>query len=250
MNNTFNIKRLSQFILRQASMNFTPFFIGIGGIFGILLIIALLTAHFDLNNFDNIFPLGMVTFFAGGFIFSSSVFSELNSSGKSYTFLTLPVSNLEKIIGSWLLTSPLYIIVFNLMLALIYFISAISAGLEISMLNFYGSSFWNIIAVYTVLQTIFFLGACTFKNYNFLKTLLSIFLLFVILASFGGSLAGILFQGHFDGDTIHFNNESFLSNNESSLKYIVTKTVPLIFWYILAPFLLIVSYFKLKEREV
>ena len=243
MNNTFNIKRLSQFILRQASMNFTPFFIGIGGIFGILLIIAILTAHFNPNDFGNIFPLGMVIFFASGFIFTSGVFSELNSSGKSYSFLTLPVSSLEKIIGSWLLTSPVYIIVYNLLLAIIYFISTISAGIETSTESFFGTSFLNIVAIYAVLQTIFFLGACAFKNYNFLKTLLSIFLFFVILASFAGSLAGILFQGHFDGVNMDF-------DNDSSLEYFISKTVPSIFWYGLAPFLLIVSYFKLKEREV
>lgn len=242
-NNTFNIKRLSQFILRQASMNLTPFFIGIGGIFGILLIIAILTAQFNPEDFGNIFPLGMVIFFAGGFIFSSSVFSELNSSGKSYSFLTLPVSNLEKVIGSWLLTSPLYIILYNLLFALIYFISAISAGIETFSVSYFGTNFLNIIAVYAVLQTIFFLGACTFKNYNFLKTLLSIFLLFVILASFAGLLVGILFDGHIDGDNMNF-------DKNSSFAYVFTNIIPNIFWFGLAPFLLIVSYFKLKEREV
>lgn len=239
----FNISRLSHFIQRQVALNLTPMLIAAGGIFGLLLVVSVFTAYVDPVDIREISAFYMVTLFIGGFIFTSRIFSELNSPQKSYFYLTLPVSTLEKVIGSWVLSSPVYVVVFSIGIFIVYLITSLVAGTNhASISDIFNTSYFKIIGIYMVLQTVFFLGAAYFRNYNFLKTLLALFILQVIIGSYGGLLGWMLFGGNLQ-------SEDF----SGSFQYFVEHTVPQIahvfFWYLLALFLLVVSYFSLKERQ-
>lgn len=242
-NNSFSIERLFLLLKRQGTLNFFPLMIGIGGIFGIMLLISLLVAHFNPGDFRDLFGFFMTVFFVGGYIFTSRVLAELNSPRKSYGFLTLPASTLEKLVGSWLLSSPVYILVFMTFITSIYLVSALTAGLSFSLADIFNDTLFKVIWVFMVTQTVFFLGACTFKNYNLLKTLFSLFLIVAVVAAFGGILTWILFGGQING-------EEFDDNFKMTGEAFFTQVVPFIFFYLIGPFLLVVSYFKLKEREV
>ncbi len=105
MNNIFDISRLSKFIQRQAVLNAPPMLIAAGAIFGMLLVVSILTGYYGPENMEGLKAFFLVVFFFGGFILTSSIFSELHTPHKSYFYLTLPVSTLEKVVGSWILTS-------------------------------------------------------------------------------------------------------------------------------------------------
>jgi hypothetical protein len=243
MNNTFDIQRLFKFIQRQAALNAPPLLIAAGAVFGLLLIVSILTGYYGPENMGGLLIFFIVVFFLGGFILTSNIFSELHTPQKSYFYLTLPVSTLEKMVGSWILTSPLYILVFSVVGYLIYLIPTVMVGDSYPVPRFFNRDYFRVIGSYLVIQTLFFLGAAYFRKYNFLKTLLSVFLFQIAIGLYTALLVWLLFNGSVNDRDL-----------DSGFKGVIENTVPRIahifFWYILGPFLLIVSYFSLKEREV
>jgi hypothetical protein len=245
MNNTFDISRLFKFIQRQAALNAPPILIAAGAVFGTMFIVSVLTGYYGPENMEGLLGFYVFVFFLGGFILTSNIFSELHTPQKSYFYLTLPVSAAEKLIGSWLLTSPAYVLVFTLVAYLIYLIPTVMVGDLYPVPAFFNQDFLKIIATYLVIQTIFFLGAAYFRKYNFLKTVLSVFLLQITIGLYAGLLVWLLF------DSNKVNGRDIM---DTGFKSFVENTIPqiahVLFWYVLGPFLLVVSYFSLKEREV
>ncbi|QHT68745.1 hypothetical protein GXP67_19890 [Rhodocytophaga rosea] len=240
----FNINRLFNFIQRQVSLNLPPMLIAAGGIFGLLLVVSLFVAYFDPRDIREINSFYLTVFFIGGFIFTSRIFSELNSPQKSYFYLTLPVSTLEKVIGSWVLSSPVYVVVFSVGIFIIYLITGLVAGgNHASIPDMFDKHYFQSMGVYMVTQTVFFLGAAYFRNYNFLKTLLALFVLQVIIGSYSGLLGWMLFGSKLQ-------SEDFSGGFQYFVEYTIPQIAHVLFWYLLAPFLLVVSYFSLKERQV
>ncbi|MCC9168044.1 hypothetical protein [Pontibacter harenae] len=247
MNPIFDLKRLGYFINRQLYMNMGALGISVAAVAGTLLMISALFAYFNPGEVGTLIGLRnlyLVVFFVGGYIFTSSVFNEMNSPQKSFTFLTLPVSTAERLVGAWFISSPVYIVVFAVFMVLLAFISCLIAKAPGVFPSLFDKTVLRVVQVFLVTQTIFFVGACTFKGHNFLKTLLSLFLIAAVVGAYSSGLVYTLFQGHGVGP--HNLSKEF----EDSAEYIFTKIIPFIFWYLLAPFLLVVSFFKLKERQV
>lgn len=242
--NSLYITRLGLFVRRQVIINIHSFWIALGAIVGILLLISVLVSYFDPDDVASLQGLYLVVFHLGGYIFTSKIYSELHAPNKSYALLTLPVSNLEKIIGGWLITSPLYILVYIVFMFLLTSINSLIAGHTSAFAHIFSQDVLDSVKIYLVLQTVFFLGACTFKGNNFLKTLLSIFLFFMAVGAFT-LILGLI---SFGGTSIHIENVS--PEFQYFMTDVFTPVITFIFWYILGPFMLVVSYFKLKERQI
>jgi hypothetical protein len=60
--------------------------------------------------------------------------------------------------------------------------------------------------------------------------------------------AGLLFLLLFGTTSLHIENVS--PEFQYFMTDVFTKVLSFLFWYVLAPFMLVVSYFKLKERQV
>lgn len=95
------------------------------------------------------------------------------------------------------------------------------------------------IGTFLVLQTIFFLGATTFKKNAFFKTILGLIVLSLGILAF----VGIVFIALFKGGGYSFNYD--LSSGCSNTGHWIGTVL----WILLAPYLLLISYFKLKERQ-
>jgi len=212
---------------------------------GVLLIISMWFVYFNRNPY-NLFDLRnlyLVVFMVGGYIFTSKVFDEMHAPQKSYMFLTLPVSAPEKLLAAWLITSPVYVVVFGLLMLLLSFFSSAAGGNLDVLPHLFDNQFFNCIKVYLVTQAVFLLGATAFRGNNFLKTLLALILAAFAIAAYAGGLGYLLF---WDGT-----HQVRLGGEQRDItEYIFTKGIPMLFWWLLAPFLLLVSYFKLKERQV
>lgn len=247
MNTELNLKRLGFFIRRQLYLNFSTLWVGIVAITGFLLAASVLVPYFkpeqSVSVLVNLFG---IVFFVCGFIFTSRIYSEMQSPQQSYTFLTLPVSTIERLLGAWLISSPLYIISVSIIFSVLMAISALIAGASVS--SFFQSKFLflNIrdIGAFMVFQTVFLLGAATFRGNNFLKTLLAVFIFFTLVAIYTGGLGSLLFGG--GGVGPHNISPEFTA----TLGYIFSNIMPFLFWFVLPLFMLLVSYFKLKERQV
>ena len=245
MNTELNLNRLGFFLRRQLYLNFSTMWIAIAAILGLLLIISALFASFDTDpdTVLNLRNLYLVVFMLGGYIFTSKVFDEMHAPQKSYMFLTLPVSATEKLLAAWLITSPLYVLVAGLMMLLLTFFSALIAGNMEALPSLFDETFFNCVGVYMVTQAVFFLGATTFRGNNCLKTLLALIVVAMLIGAYGAGLGYLLFgHSNYGGGP----SEEFRETAE----YIFANIIPMLFWWVLAPFLLLVSYFKLKERQV
>ncbi|GAB3536371.1 hypothetical protein GCM10027443_26560 [Pontibacter brevis] len=247
MNTELNLKRLGFFLRRQLYLNFSTMWIAIGAILGLLLVISALVAYFNdepdvVLNLRNLY---LVVFMLGGYIFTSKVFDEMHAPQKSYMFLTLPVSAAEKLLAAWFISSPVYVVVASLIMLLLSFINSLLAGNVQALPYLFDNTFLNCVGVYMVTQAAFFLGATTFRGNNFLKTVLALIVVVLLIAAYTGLLGYALF-----GNSGMRFEEGKATEFENTAEFITGTVIPFLFWFVLAPFLLLVSFFKLKERQV
>lgn len=226
-------------------MNVSTMWIAIVAIVGVLLVISGLTAVNSPTKIQNLVPLYLLVLYVGGYIFTSKIFSEMHSPQKSYAFLTLPVSTAEKLIGALLIVVPVYLIIALAGILILSFTSGLVAGQPMLIPSLTSTEFIYPIGVFLVTQTFFFLGAVAFRGNNFLKTLLALFVIAIVIGGYSAGLGYLLFGGG------EFNmGAGTASEFKDTAEFIFKDVVPFLFWYVLGPFLLVVSYFKLKERQV
>lgn len=245
---TYNPNRQYLFLVRQITLFKQRWIIAAAAVFGLLLLSSLATAYLNPDKLMNMLIVYAFVFFIGGLIFSSQVFMELNSPNQAYSFLTLPVSTLEKLFGSWLLTTPLYILVYTFVTYTIYLLSTLITGFAISPFEHFGwEAYFELIGAYLVIQTIFLWGACYFKKNNFLKTVLSLIVFVSALCLWGVFLVWVLFGEQRELSVTPSETQEAIN---SFLEAWLAPTLEFLFWGVLGPFMLLISYFTLKEREL
>jgi len=193
---------------------------------------------------------------AGGFYFTSTSFNELNQKEERMNYLALPASVFEKFSMKLLITSLGYLIGFTL----IYWIFAQVID-TITQRYFEWSfepfdittdGFPTFIKLYLVLQSIFILGAVTFNRFAFFKTLFTIGILGLVIGIFTGLCFRGIFAEYFQSFFEPKDNVGIIPDIafRNFMQYTAWPIIQNIFWYVLAPVMWIVAYFKLKEREV
>lgn len=193
---------------------------------------------------------------AGGFYFTSTSFNELNRKEERMNYLSMPASIFEKFSIKLLFTSLGYLIV----VTLLYWI--FSQVIDLITQRYFNFSFLPFtptqggyllfIKLYLVLQSIFILGAATFNRFAFFKTLFSVALLGFGLIVFGWLIFRIIFAEYFETLFKPINNTGVMPSMgvRDFMQYTAWPILQFVFWYLLAPVMWIVAYFKLKEREV
>jgi hypothetical protein len=250
-NHVFSLQRFSHLFRRHLLYYQKTMLIGLGAMAGLLLVISILVTYSNQGVFStNIFEtLGIVLFFLGGYLITSQSFNELHSPSRGQFFLTLPASSFEKLFTAWLVSAPVYIVVGLLSLWFVNLLAALvnSAifGSQILTLNLFSPIIGKLALIYLITQSVFFLGAVYFRRYNFLKTLLSLFVIQWVLSIWVFILMFLFFD-----------RAAFQMGPEESFAApaFFSEWVPLmariLFWGLMAPFFLVVSYLRLKEREV
>ncbi|MBW6497719.1 MAG: hypothetical protein K0B09_04970 [Bacteroidales bacterium] len=252
-NNTFSLTRLFFLGKRQVLGNLSGFLIAFGAFAGTLLVISLLAGYSDPGRLSRIAPLFYVALFIGGYVFTSNIFAELHSPQRSIPFLTLPVSKLERLLNAWLLTAILFPVLALLSYALVVFLAHLILGVPLTATAFsmvWSKSAFNVVMIYVITQSIFLFGAIYFRKHNFIRTLLSLFVLQIVISIFLTIIVYLLF-----GKT-HFSEEVFVqqTNLSPAMEQFFTKTLVDIakfsFNYLLVPFFLMLTWFGIKERQV
>ena len=242
MNQYFNLNRIINLCKRQILFNRQMLSVGFGTITAFMLIITILCAYFNTKCLSQLINWNLTIIFVSGFLFTSIIFNELRNKSKAIFYLTLPVSNVERLFVAWFLTSPVLVIVLSFIL---YFINVlgiiISTGSFITVQPFFSLEYFHTLLNYLLIQPIFLLGSVMFKKNNFLKTVLSIILIFMFLIMYAMINARFIL-GAIGTNIIHIN---FDQNSFSGINSLYTYS-----WILLSPFFFIVSYFKLKEKEL
>lgn len=252
--NQFSFSRLILLMQRNITFNIKSWMIAFGEFIGVVIIVGLLNTYFSngLLNINPVVILGYIILFINGFVLTAGTYNELHVPTRSQFYLTLPATTLEKFFSHYLISTVLYVLIANLML----FISIlIYAGLSVliwdanmAYFNPFELQNINLMGIYIVSQSVFFLGAVAFRKYNFLKTILAVFVVQFALNIILALLAWVIIGS--PGVSVDVDSQ----NTEAELTMFFSDTLPTMAkyftFYVLAPFLLVVSYLKLKEREV
>ncbi|MBN1181744.1 MAG: hypothetical protein JXB49_05605 [Bacteroidales bacterium] len=247
-NDIFDLNRFQLFFRRHLFLNYKGMLTAFSAISGALIVIAVLTSiGSGILDQESFIVISYVSLFLGGAIITSVSFSEMHKPEKSIQYLSLPASAFEKIFSTWLTTTVIFLFVaVAFFYAAWYVASTLAFFLTDSSfvaINFFNAALWKIIGIYFVVQPVFFLGAIYFKGYNFLKTLLALFVISVFQSMFQ-TLMGLFIFG---------SPKFFESSSWDGLGYLEDTLLPIIKifgFYVLPTFLLIVSYIRFKEREV
>jgi hypothetical protein len=252
-NNIFSIKRLLLLIKRQVFGNITGLIIAFASFGGMLLVVSVLTGFFNPEGIRGLWPLYFVALFMGGYVFSSNIFSELNSPQRSITFLTLPVSNLERLAMAWLLTAIMYSIFALTGIALVFLLTHLIVGIPLAAESFSATWTWdglNTVLIYVITQSVFLFGAIYFRRLNFFKTILSIFVIQSVLGLIV-TIAFFLIFGTFNFESyIGIQKTSLSSGLENFFRETLPDIMEFAFYYLMIPFFLILTWFGIKERQV
>ncbi len=209
----------------------------------------------------------LIVLFVSGLIYSIRLQKDLLKGSNSLHFLLIPATHTEKLVSSIFLNTFYHLgmtvlsySIGNLLVSLTYhFILRIDVPvnwdlfIDTSIINVNGilhpvvnNVFWSVFGLFAFSQALFMVGSLYFKNNVITKTFLSIF-------GFGFAmflLQLILFKTYWD--------VKYISNALIPMFVVINDfTIPTVFKSafvygssILIPFLWIVSYFRLTEREV
>ena len=197
--------------------------------------------------------------FIGGFIFTSIIFREFYTKPRGQFYLNLPASNFEKLASKWLITAIIYPIgvtlfywLFTLIANPIY--TYLNGTAHVSFYSDWTNGLSDLPYYYIMTQALFFLGAITFTKYNFFKTGFSVFALGLFLVSVFAFLFRFVMWGYFEGMQFRPERNGVQLEPSGSFHFFLDAEnivyLPSILAISLAAFLLVVSYFKLKEREI
>ncbi len=252
----FEIGRFWQLIKNDLFTNYRALLIAGGAAIGILLFINIISI---LGSREVLVPIVFypLMLFIGGYIVTSVAFNDLHHPQRSYVYLTLPASNLEKFLSKLLLTTLGYVlgtlVLYFLFSVLMSLINVTFFGHGYPLFNPFDEVVWTTIGIYVITQSIFLLGAAFFRKNAFLKTVFTLFILQIALSLFVGLLARILFWKYFSGWEFGFDDMIISSHGlEQSLENFFIgfgHLMKFVFFYLLAPFLWFVTYFQLKETE-
>jgi len=224
------------------------------GLFVLLLLSLSALGHAGDCLHQRLFPLML---FATGFILTGQAFRELRDPQSAMAWMLLPAGTFEKLVSRLLLTGVGYAVVFTIVWCLITALAMIISQSLFSFACPWFSTFQTRVVVsiglYTVLQSLFFVGAIYFRRLAFIKTILFLMLLGLALFVFG--LVG--FKAILGGDFvvlaakggIHPGRDLALLWNDD-VRTTLLWIWRIAFWGLLAPCCWAISYLRLKEFEV
>ncbi|MDR0969242.1 MAG: hypothetical protein LBM67_01730 [Lentimicrobiaceae bacterium] len=191
-----------------------------------------------------------------GAIFVSNLFREIHSKTQGINYFMLPATQLEKIT----MTLFVSVIYYFAMFLITYIIGNILGTLLNNLLatflpwfshtSFFAEKFVQMplketFMAFVFVQAIFLLGGIYFKRNAFLKTVFSIFALIFALLIIEMILVSLFIERTFTTSLFPEEMMSFSLHFETFYKRILN-----ILGYLFVPFVWIVSYFRLTEKEV
>jgi len=199
--------------------------------------------------------------FIAGLIFAANSFKAFNYTPTGMHFLLIPATHTEKLITAIILNTVYFFIAF-----LITYCAGTVIGINLENLIFdrntpvvfdlfqqgnyqFGDdsvNLWNMFYSFAIVQAIFTLGSVYFKRSSAFKTILTFFVLAFVLFLFELLMLKIMF-----GSFSLSGHNSFNINLPRDYELFTGwETVGEIIKYVTLPFLWIVSYFRLTEKQV
>jgi hypothetical protein len=274
MNPTFDLSRWGLLVRQHWIENKKRYLLSMAALAGVLFMWFFYMCLVDeVNPMDAMIQRGTYLFLISisGCFYASQFFRELGSRSKAINYLLLPASSLEKLLVSILYSIVLFFIVFT---AIFYLVDVIVIALvnaihpvytepnvngviqKASVINVFGwfgvangVSFF--LSAYFAIQTAFLLGSVYFEKYSFVKTVISLFVVFlVIYLVIWFFVDTILPDGGYHRDIGSFRIQNNGNDHLVELPNVVREVLVGLFKYGFPFFFWVVTYFRLKEKEV
>jgi hypothetical protein len=274
MNQVFNINRWLLFTSKHWNENKKKYLLSLVAIAALLTIWFFIVLLVEPGSAPYPYPMQSTTYFIGlfviGLLYASLMFADLADSPKGIHFLLIPASAFEKLLTTFLFSTILFFICYTLIFygvdvvmikianSLEYNYNA-AQPYEQKVVNVFGDqlpdhdfeTFSLFFLLYAALQAAFLLGSVYFERYSFIKTaicLLVVFLFFMLLIV--QVLGGMMPEGSWPTSLVKYNIKAKDVVQVVALPRWIGDVMQYVFVYALAPFFLLVTYFRLKEKEV
>lgn len=277
MNSVFDFNRWLLYIGKHWNENKKKYLLSLAAIGGLLILwfsfLMLVNKWHSMQE-----EIQAVTYYVGlfltGCLYASLLFSELSDGPKAIHFLLVPASLLEKLLSAILFGVILFFIGYTIIFCIVDFTmlkvsnSIIKTMAEQQHLGSFtvqkminpfvspahrGDNFYVIfLLVYFAVQSLFLLGSVYFINYHFIKTLVSGLIVFLILVFFVHKVLGSFMPdgGFFKPYTVYRIYDGVKGELSVTLPEWFSVIMLFLTKYALAPCLWVVTYFRLKEKEV
>jgi len=264
MNNTFNTKRFGKLVKKTFLERPAQMF----GFTGLLLALTLIL-YSIIKAFGGFNPAQNITFIwglaGGGCFLASFVFGYFSSNAMGSTFLTLPASNFEKWLCGVLIAGVFYPVIFLLFFRLVdsSFVAIYHNGLDplgpfykqqyesVYIFDFNGFLAWKVYPIFGVLAGAMLVGSLYFNKVTFIKTAISLTIVFIGVFGLNWLIAFVLF-GHIN-DAVPFNHVTIpVGKEEGSIELpsgIINNFFNNSIWYVLPPILWLLAFTRLREKE-
>ena len=278
MNNTFDFNRFSLLVKRQWVENKKLFLMASFALFGLggvcySINSDIVTGELSSSIQSIILALG---FYLGGSLFTNFTFKDLSDKNATTSFLQIPASHFEKIICAIFYSFIIFPIVFLILhtildFAIVEIANSIMAKYNLrentnlrqnftliyrfffTIETFNGKSYgirenFESLYVYTALwmvtQSFMILGTIMFSKWSFIKTGFAGLILFFLLFCIGSIANETLVKdlSNHSGGT--------LDSQIQPTKELLGNIIWIFLKYVFTPILLLIAYFKLKEKQV
>lgn len=220
-------------------------------------------------NTIGIQPAQFISFFigliGGGYFLSANLFGYFNTYAKAASYLTLPVSAFEKwlcnILILLVLFVPIYLLFFRVIDSIMLEIykntldrnanNYLNLLEEASILKFNRIEVIVALKVFWNLSSIMLVGALYFNNMSIIKVALGLATVLLVLIGINHLAASILFEENIS--TMPYIQLSVVTNNQYrpiTMPKDASNAIEFIFSYVLPITLFLVSYIRLKEKEL
>jgi len=251
----FDFKRFFLLVRNTVWVNKKPILVVAGTIGSLVLLLSGISAFGKTGSkiHQGLYPMIL---FVSGFLVTSNAFRELRSEKTAGAWLTLPASALEKLASRLFLTSVGYLVgtmAFYFMIALISeTLNRLVFNFSNPMFNPFSTAILTSVAVYMVLQSLFFVGAIYFRRFPFIKTILFLSMVCLVLILFVILVSKLFFGAHFSlliADGFQPVWDMLEEEWVAEVKYSLSAVVHIAFWFVLAPLCWVISYYRLREFE-
>ena len=265
MSSTFSFSRLGKLITKQFYENARFYGFATLAIFALLALVFTfwVTATSPNHHEEGTYIILIFGLFISGSIFASMSFNMLGSKDKGIYWLSVPATHLEKLVCTIFYTTIVFTLVYCLCF---YLVKAIGVSIlkeymrthpghrYIEVTDFthgFAGVIKYFIYAYFAVQALYLLGSVYFSRYSFIiTTVVGAFLIFVF-AYYMVRIQDSMLKG-FDWELI--SARKFQSVNGGYLLYSISPTISNILTYVFqfawAPLFWVVTWFRLKEKEI
>ncbi|HEX5626095.1 MAG TPA: hypothetical protein VFX48_08765 [Saprospiraceae bacterium] len=254
MNSTFSLKRIGWLSKKEFYESFLPHFKIMA-----IVISSIVLIRFVVEYFRSMYETTSGTFNYEGvfivfaFIYTINAFGELKQLATRADFLTLPASHAEKVFTKWLFTNVLYWIGVIVIFTLFYFfqnmIFMIWKGKALDAYELFSYQNLNGLHYLVVILSVYFFGAATFNTGAWYKTILWGIVLTLIYLGIVFLFGYMLFP-ELRGNTQEYGNEMNVPMELMLEEFWAVKLARFFIEYLAAPFFWLMTYLKIKEKEV